>query len=102
MIGMEHRVHQAEHILAQRAAETTMLLQLQDGQYYTLNAVGGRVWELCDGTRRVSEIVALICQQYDAPAEIIEADVVELLHALADEQLVVAVHASTGDAATSA
>ena len=102
MIGMEHRLRQAEHVLAQRATETTVLLKLRDGQYYTLNEVGGRVWELCDGTRCVADVVAILCQEYDVPPATIEADVVELMQELAHEQLVVAVHATADGAAAPA
>ena len=66
-----------------------VLLNPQSGQYYTLDEVGSRVWQLCDGAHTVSEVVAIIGQEYDAPGEVIKADVLELLTDLADEQLVV-------------
>ncbi len=66
-----------------------VLLNPQSGQYYTLDEVGSRVWQLCDGAHTVSEVVAIIGQEYDAPVEVIKADVLELLTDLADEQLVV-------------
>jgi hypothetical protein len=80
-------------VLAQRVKPeepTTVLLDPQSGQYYTLDEVGSRVWELCDGSRKVAEIVDIIGQEYDAPADVIQADVIELLRDLTDEKLVVA------------
>ena len=78
-------------VLAQRVKPTdptTVLLNPQSGEYYTLDEIGSRIWELCDGTRTVSEIVGAIVQEYDAPAAEIEGDVLELLNDLAAEKLV--------------
>jgi len=66
-----------------------VLLNPQSGEYYTLDAVGIRIWELCDGTRTVSQIAAIIGQEYDAPIEVIERDALDLVKDLVDEQLLV-------------
>ena len=66
---------------------TTVLLHPQTGEYYTLDEIGSRVWELCDGERTVAEIAASIAKEYDAPASEIERDVLELLNDLQAEQL---------------
>lgn len=77
-----------ERILKQTAAGTVVLLTVDDGQYYALDGVGGRIWELCDGSRTVSEIAAILCDEYEATAETIEGDLHELLTDLANENLV--------------
>jgi coenzyme PQQ biosynthesis protein PqqD len=78
-----------EGILAKGVSDSWVLLNLESGEYYALNEVGGRVWALCDGTRSVAEVVAIISQEFDAPGEVIETDVLELLQELAHEKLVV-------------
>jgi coenzyme PQQ biosynthesis protein PqqD len=88
MIALESRPRQRAQIIAQRASGALILLSLADGNYYRLNEVGDRVWELCDGTRSVAEVVAIIGQEYEAPAEAVEADVLALLEELAHEKLV--------------
>ncbi len=89
MMRLEQRPKQREPVLAQRVGETLVLLDPHGGQYFALDEVGTRVWELCDGTRSVAELVAVLTAEYAAPAETIEADVVELLSELAGERLVV-------------
>jgi len=97
MIRRENHPRRRGQVIAQQASETTILLSLENGQYYTLNEVGGRVWALCDGSRRVADMVAIIQQDYEAPAEIIEADILELLEELIRAQLVVdGSHETTG------
>ena len=67
-----------------------VLLDVVGGTYFSLNEVGGRVWSLCDGTRTLADMVAVICEEYDAPFEIVTTDLVELLTSMADDNLVVA------------
>jgi len=74
-------------VLVQEADADAVLLDVDTGSYFALNEVGGRVWSLCDG-RTVSDIIDAICAEFDAPLEMIRADVLELLGALADEKLV--------------
>lgn len=90
MIGLESQPRAREGILKQRVEDETILFHLEDGQYYALDEVGGRVWELCDGTRSVADVISVICREFEAPVETIEADVLELLGELASEKLVVA------------
>ena len=82
------RFCQNERIIRQEAGGTTVLLSLEGGQYYSLNGVGGRAWELSDGRRTVSEIARLLESEFDAPAAVIERDLLGLFSDLADEKLV--------------
>lgn len=90
MIVRESHPRRREGVLKQRASGTVILLDLDEGQYFALNEVGGRVWELCDGTRSVSEVASLLSLEYEVSPETLLADLVELLTDLADEKLVVA------------
>ncbi len=89
MIRLESCLTRREQILTQHAGETVVLLDPNSGEYFALDEVGARIWELCDGTRSVAELVEILCQEYDAPAATIQSDVLELLGDLADAKLVV-------------
>lgn len=88
MIGLGSRLRRKEDVLAQQVEDKEILLRLGSGEYYALDAVGRRIWDLCDGTRSVGEIVATVGEEYDAPQDIIQADALELLQELLDEKLV--------------
>lgn len=76
-------------VVARRGPDdVTILLHTTSGQYYTLDDVGGRVWELADGRRTVAEITDQIASEYDAPLAQIESDVRELLGELSSDELV--------------
>jgi hypothetical protein len=87
-VSLTTRLQRKERILQQEAAGTIVLLDVDSGQYYALDEVGGRVWNLCDGSRTVSELVAVLSEEFEAPAETIQRDLVELLTDLANENLV--------------
>jgi hypothetical protein len=77
------------NVVARRGPDdVTILLDTTSGRYYTLDDVGGRVWELADGTNTVAEIASRLASEYEAPLEQIEADVRELLGDLSADELV--------------
>jgi coenzyme PQQ biosynthesis protein PqqD len=86
---LEGRVRRQDGVLAQQAHGQTVLLRLEDGGYYALDEVGAMVWELCDGGRAVAEIVALLCEEFDAPEAVVQADVLEFIDDLRRERLLV-------------
>lgn len=89
MIAPESRFRRRDRVLVQSAAGKQILLNLDDGQYYALDEVSGRIWDLCDGSLTVGTIVEAICQDYDAPPEVIEADVLAFVGEMAAENLLV-------------
>jgi coenzyme PQQ biosynthesis protein PqqD len=89
MIAPESRLRRRDRVLTQRAAGQWILLDLDGGQYYALDEVSGRIWDLCDGSRDVTALVAALCQDYEAPAETVEADVLSFLGEMVEEKLVV-------------
>jgi hypothetical protein len=64
-------------VLTTRAKEEVILLHLDDGSYYSLDEIGSRIWALCDGTRTLADVAAVICEEYEAPQATIEADATE-------------------------
>jgi hypothetical protein len=88
MPKLDSRLARSNQVLAQKAGETLVLLNLDSGQYYDLNEVGTRVWELCDGVRTASEIACTISEECAAPADHIRLDVLAVLDDLVREKLV--------------
>jgi coenzyme PQQ biosynthesis protein PqqD len=62
---------------------------MDDGNYYSLNEIGSRIWELCDGNHSVSQLVGTLAAEYNAPNEDLENDVAELLETLQSGKLIV-------------
>ncbi len=88
MIGPQSQPAHATKVIAQKAKDLLVLLDLDTGEYYNLDEVGTRIWELCDGARTVSEIARRISEEFEAAAEAVEPDVVKFLEELAQDKLV--------------
>jgi coenzyme PQQ biosynthesis protein PqqD len=82
-------LHRRPRVVAQQASGKHVLLDIDSGRYYALDEVGGRVWQLCDGTRSVRQIVEVMCDEYDAAADEVEADVEAFVNELVGESLLV-------------
>jgi PqqA peptide cyclase len=67
-----------------------------------LDETGAAILDLCDGRRSVDEIVAVLRREYDAPAEVLRADVLDGLQRLSatDHSPLDPVPAAPGDAPT--
>ena len=78
-IALKSHLRRNEQVVTQAAADAFFLFDLSQGEYYSLNDVGQRVWQLCDGSRSVNDLVSVICQEFEAPTEAIETDLLELL-----------------------
>jgi hypothetical protein len=81
-------LQQSTGVLKQEVAGTVVLLNPDNGQYYSLDEVGGKIWDRCDGTHTVAEIASLLYQEYEVALDVLQADTLELLQTLADERLV--------------
>ncbi len=67
--------------------DEAVLLNLQNGHYYTLNRVGTSMWELLAG-RTLREVLDEICQRFEVDRERAHDDLVALVMRLEAEELV--------------
>lgn len=78
-----------EQVISQKSSSDFLLFNMQDGNYYALNEIGHRIWELCDGDHSVAQLADTLASEFDAPVEIITNDVMELLEELRTGELIV-------------
>jgi hypothetical protein len=79
----------APHVVAVTTGGRTVLLDVQNGEYYSLNESGGRIWELLCDAREFGGIAAMLEHDYGISAETCIADTSALLSELLAAQLIV-------------
>lgn len=79
--------HQPAHVVSVRAGDATVLMDRKGGTYFTLNEVGGRVWELVGAGATVSGMVDRLLEEYEVSREQLEADVATTVRQLASDGL---------------
>lgn len=89
MVELARRLRRRDRVLARQAAGTLVLLDLDSGQYFSLDGVGARAWELCDGERDVGAILDTLGAEYEAPIEVVREDLIAFLREMLDEALLV-------------
>lgn len=88
MVAISDRMIKHNSIIEQELGNDVILLNLDNGNYYSLDGVGRLIWSLCDGTLDVGEITSKVAEQYAAAVDTVLVDVIELLDDFASEALV--------------
>jgi len=81
------RVQHSPNATFQIVADEAILIHLNTGVYYSLNDVGTSFWNMMDGQRTIGECADAIAVEYNAPREVVLADLLELANELAAEDL---------------
>jgi hypothetical protein len=65
-----------------------VILNLENGIYYSLNPVGTRLWELFDGKKSIRDLAQVLTEEYDVDPKTAEQDIIALVEDLLQEGLV--------------
>ncbi len=80
-------VQGAGNIVSDMDGEKVML-SVQNGKYYNLGAVGGRIWELLDAPTTITDIVGILTQEYEIEPSVCEQQVQAFVNQLHQEGLI--------------
>ena len=64
-----------------------VILDLDSGTYFGLNAVGTRMWQLIERHGQLKAVHEQLCREYDATPDVLERDLLDLVSRLADARL---------------
>lgn len=84
----------ADTVLRRTAGGETVLLDLGSEEFYGLDGVGARVFELLEQPTSVDVVVETLLEEYDVSREVLSGDVQRLLREMAERGLVVPDQAS--------
>ena len=87
-ISLETRVVAAPGRFSSRVAGELVILDPASGEYFGLDPVGARVWEILEAPVPVAEIRDALLREFQVEATRCEADLLELLRELARHGLV--------------
>lgn len=88
MVQLTDVVQANADILTSEINNELVMMDIENGQYYAMDAIGSTIWQQLKQPCQV----AVLCQQlgalYDAPADTIESDVLELLEQMLARQVI--------------
>lgn len=81
-------VVQSREPLSAEVDGETVLMSVEQGRYFGLDAIGGDVWHRLESPVRVSDLCAALAADYDGAPDVIERDVLDLLGRMAARGLI--------------
>ncbi len=88
MVALETIVVRNDTILDANVGTETVLMSVENGQYYALTATSRAVWERLKAPVRVRDLCADLASAYQTPLETIEADTLEFLSYLEGQKMI--------------
>jgi hypothetical protein len=78
----------APHISWRRVEEESVLLNVDTGEYYSLDPTASSIWERIERGDKTAKIVKDIAKEYGKPETRVEKDAQEFLNDLLSEKLI--------------
>lgn len=91
-INIDSTVSQIEDIVASDIDNEKVMMSIEKGQYFGLEPVGSRIWEMIESPVTVSDLIKTLLGQFDVDRETCEQDVLAFLGEL-DDAGIIQVHA---------
>lgn len=91
-VNLSQRFSRSPDVLSQAVGDEAVLLDLASEQYFGLNPVGRRIWDLLGEYALLEDVHHQLCAEFDAPPEQIRTDLLALARTLADAGLLVEQH----------
>lgn len=88
IISASSKIVVSKEQVSRNMGEEAVILNIKDGEYYELNPVAARVWEIIKEPTGMDEIAAIILDEYDVGKEELEQDLHELMQDLSARNLV--------------
>ncbi|HYD97749.1 MAG TPA: PqqD family protein [Alphaproteobacteria bacterium] len=82
------RIRRSDRALATEVGGEMVMMDVEQGVYFGLDAIGTDIWKRLETPVSVQALAAALAQDYDAPVETIERDVLALLASMAERGLV--------------
>jgi hypothetical protein len=82
------RVKPAPHVFSREFEGELVVLDMDGGDYFGLDALGRKLWEGLVAGQNAQEIAVALSAEVDAPVETLEADLAALTHEMLEKGLV--------------
>ena len=71
-------------LYASVGTEEAVMMSVEAGRYYGLNAVASRIWELLEPPKTVAQLCKILCEEFEVDAQTCEAELLEFAQDLVD------------------
>ena len=93
-LTMASVVRQSRSQVSSNVEGDVAIMSIEKGNYYMLNEVGARFWELIEEPRRTADVCWVLLNEYDAEEDECEKEIVRLAQELLEHELVEVIDAA--------
>jgi Coenzyme PQQ synthesis protein D (PqqD) len=86
----DHLQPRGDEVAAKVIDGEAIIINLANGIYYSMDKVGGLIWEMIEGKQTLEEIITATVARYDVSREQAQVDVELLVNELLRENLITA------------
>ena len=86
-ITTETVISQIEEIVDSDIDGETVMMSIENGEYYGLDDIGSRIWELIARPIKVSDLIDTLLERFDVDRETCEIDVLKFLNELNEDRI---------------
>src|SRR5262245_30250018 len=94
MVDLSSSVARKSDLLAYEMDGETVMLSVEQGTYYALDSIGGRIWELIENTTPVSSLIEKLQLEFKVDAEVCRNDTLSFLNELLAFGVIEVMHGS--------
>ncbi|NJD90496.1 MAG: lasso peptide biosynthesis PqqD family chaperone [Geobacter sp.] len=87
-ISLESTISQIDDIVASDIEDEKVMMSIEKGEYFGLEPIGSRIWEMMATPVKVSAIIDAMLNQYDIDRQTCENDVLKFLSELNDAGII--------------
>ena len=88
VIALNSVVARNDDIVAGVVDTDVMMMSIESGKYYHLNTSAGRIWDMLEQPRTVSELCEMLSKDFKVTPEACQKDVIRFLDELASRKIV--------------
>ncbi|MFH2096071.1 MAG: lasso peptide biosynthesis PqqD family chaperone [Bacteroidota bacterium] len=85
---MNEIIRRNPEMLSSNMDGETVMMSIENGEYYGLNEIGTRIWELTADRISVKELIEKLMDEYEVDEETCKTDVFEFLDGLMKKKLI--------------
>ncbi len=88
-LSLQSIISRNPELVSSQIDSERVMMNIQTGEYFGLDAVGNRIWELIEKPIQINKLIEILLDEFDVPKNQCETDTLEFIKQLSDKQLVI-------------
>lgn len=86
-IELQNIIQRSSELVSSNMDGETVMMSIDNGEYYGLDAIGSRIWELLENPIEVNVLIETLLDEFDVSKEQCTEDTMEFLNQLKGKNL---------------